>query len=140
LVVTDNRQTRVPLHPELLREVEAAIEATLAAEGRTGEVSLSLVDDVEIQTLNRLWRGQDKPTDVLSFPLDDPDLLGDVVISVETALRQAEAYGHSLRRELGFLAVHGTLHLLGYDHDTAAAEADMMARTEAVLARLGLGR
>lgn len=73
-------------------------------------------------------------------PEEEPVLLGDVVISLERAREQAERYGHSLARELCFLAVHGTLHLLGYHHDTPEAEAGMMAETEAVLAALGLGR
>lgn len=95
----------------------------------------------------------DAPTDVLSFALEEksPDepayadpggdkLLGDIIISVPTAVRQAGEYGHSLARELAFLAVHGFLHLLGYDHDTAAGAADMEARQEAILAGVGLRR
>lgn len=87
------------------------------------ELSLVLCDDAFIHPLNRDYRGKDRPTDVLSFPqregdhadIDDP-LLGDVVISVETAARQAIEHGHSLDRELAVLLVHGILHLLGYDH------------------------
>jgi probable rRNA maturation factor len=83
--------------------------------------------------LNRQYRGKDKPTDVLSFPLADewqPCLLGDVVISVETATRQARRRGHSLREELQTLLIHGILHLLGYDHEISRSEAIRMHRKE----------
>jgi rRNA maturation RNase YbeY len=89
--------------------------------------------DPAIHSLNRQYRGKDKPTDVLSFPLADalqPSLLGDVVISVETAARQAQRRGHSLREELQTLLIHGILHLLGYDHETSRSEAIRMHRKE----------
>lgn len=89
--------------------------------------------DSEIQTLNRQYRGKNQPTDVLSFPLADelqPSLLGDVVISVETAARQAQRRGHSLREELQTLLIHGILHLLGYDHEVSRSEAVRMQRKE----------
>jgi probable rRNA maturation factor len=91
------------------------------------------VTDPEIHTLNRQYRGKDKPTDVLSFPLADelqPLLLGDVVISVETAARQAQQRGHALRGELQTLLIHGILHLLGYDHEVSRSEAIRMRRKE----------
>ncbi len=97
------------------------------------ELSLALVIDSEIHSLNRQYRGIDKPTDVLSFPLADalqPSLLGDVVISVETAARQAQRRGHSLREELQTLLIHGILHLLGYDHEISRSEALRMHRKE----------
>jgi probable rRNA maturation factor len=97
------------------------------------ELSLALVTDPEIHVLNRQYRGKDKPTDVLSFPLADelqPFLLGDVVISVETAARQAQRRGHSLREELQTLLIHGVLHLLGYDHEISRREATRMHRKE----------
>ena len=107
------------------------------------ELSLALVTDREIHVLNRQYRDKDKPTDVLSFPLADelqPFLLGDVVISVETAARQAQRRGHSLRKELQTLLIHGVLHLLGYDHEVSRSEAIRMHRKErevkAVLANL----
>lgn len=83
--------------------------------------------------LNRRYRGKDKPTDVLSFPLADnlqPWLLGDVVISVETAARQAQRRGHTLPDELQTLLIHGILHLLGYDHEVSRREAIRMRRKE----------
>jgi len=101
------------------------------------------VTDPEIHDLNRRYRGKDRPTDVLSFPLADalqPSLLGEVVISVETAARQAQRRGHSLPEELQTLLIHGVLHLLGYDHEVSRSEAIRMHRKEqevkAVLARV----
>jgi probable rRNA maturation factor len=119
------------------------------------EISLLLVDDVEIQNLNNTYRGINRPTDVLSFAMDDEmagddvpeffvlednNILGDIVISLETAQRQADEYGHSLERELGFLTVHGMLHLLGYDHAGEADTKTMRAKEEKILAQLGLSR
>ena len=100
---------------------------------RRAELSLALVTDREIHALNRQYRGKDKPTDVLSFPLADtlqPALLGDVIISLETAARQAQRRGHSLREELQTLLIHGILHLLGYDHEISRGEAIRMHRKE----------
>lgn len=105
------------------------------------ELSLSLVDDVEMRALNRRYRGRDRATDVLAFPLvEDPAggpaghdrqaLLGDVVISVNTAARQACASRRPLGTRLDVLLVHGVLHLLGYDHERSAAEARRMERCE----------
>jgi probable rRNA maturation factor len=90
------------------------------------ELSLALVTNQEIHKLNRQYRGKNKPTDVLSFRLTDtlqPSLLGDVVISIETAARQAQRRGHSLQEELQTLLIHGILHLLGYDHEVSRREA-----------------
>ncbi|SFJ08808.1 rRNA maturation RNase YbeY [Thermoflavimicrobium dichotomicum] len=118
----------------------------------TVDVSLLIVDNQTIHKLNREHRGVDRPTDVLSFPLWEPDEewviaedeetvpLGDIVISLPKAKEQAEEYGHSLARELGFLAVHGFLHLLGYDHETKEQEEEMFARQEEILHGVGLRR
>ena len=100
---------------------------------RRVEMSLALVTDPEIHVLNRQYRRKDKPTDVLSFPLADalqPSLLGDVVISLETAARQARRRHHSLREEVQVLLIHGILHLLGYDHEVSRSEAIRMHRKE----------
>lgn len=116
------------------------------------EVSVTFVDNNEIRELNNEYRHIDKSTDVLSFPLGENGvydlnnetnayLLGDVVISLETAVKQAEVYGHSLEREIGFLTVHSMLHLLGYDHETDNLEArKMREKEEAVLEKLGISR
>ncbi len=116
------------------RELKLWAKATLRKMGVSrAELSLALVDDSRIRELNRRYRNQDKPTDVLSFPLQDPlwpDLLGDVVISVDTARRQAERRKVSVAEEIQTLLVHGILHLLGYDHEVSRAEAVRMQRKE----------
>jgi probable rRNA maturation factor len=117
-------------------------QRVLAAVGRPGaEVSISLMGDPEIQRLNRSWRGIDSPTDVLSFPqmgsVEGPvDVLGDVVISVQTAERQALEIGHPLIDELRVLLVHGLAHLLGHDHDEPGRAADMSRLEREMLAVL----
>ncbi|UJF35081.1 rRNA maturation RNase YbeY [Paenibacillus hexagrammi] len=135
-----------------------------------GEVALTFVDDDAIHELNKQYRGMDKPTDVLSFAMsefgedeieinyeDDGDSLldeegeddvaeafieplGDIIISVPRAIEQAEEYGHSVDRELGFLFVHGFLHLIGYDHQSEEEEKVMFAKQEAILQKAGLMR
>jgi probable rRNA maturation factor len=110
-----------------------------------GEVSITLTGNEEIREMNAAYRGKDVPTDVLSFPMD-PDwdesyvLLGDVVISLERAEEQAKDYGHSLNREVGFLTVHGMLHLMGYDHETPEEASVMEACQEEILAEMELPR
>jgi probable rRNA maturation factor len=129
-------------HPKgrgLARRLRARGAAFLAAVGREeAEVSVLLVGDRRIRALNREWRHVDRPTDVLSFPLSDPPgigpLLGDVVMSVETAARRARDEGRPVSRELERYLAHGLLHLLGYDHERPE-DARRMARIEARLAR-----
>lgn len=132
------------------------------------EVGVTLVTDADMQQMNREHRGIDAPTDVLSFALDDdapgdvaiasgdvasgdiatglvtpanlPHLVGDIIISVERAEAQSEEYGHSLQREIGFLLIHGLLHLYGYDHIDEQDRIAMRAEEERILAVLGLGR
>lgn len=115
------------------------------------EVSLMFTDDETIHEMNHEYRGIDRPTDVLSFALEEGEeeeiyggpeenLLGDIIISVETATRQAEEYGHSVEREMAFLALHGMLHLLGYDHMEEEERKEMRAQEEAILASLGITR
>ncbi len=121
----------------------------LAAQGMTGpvEVSVVITDDAEIQALNRQYRGIDQPTDVLSFPQEEgaigvprppwaPLQLGDIAISYDRVRAQARAYGHSERRELAYLAVHGLLHLLGFDHETEPERQRMRAAEEAALSEI----
>lgn len=102
------------------------------------EISLVLCDDAFIQNLNRDHRGKDKPTDVLSFPQDHPIVLGDVVISLDTAARQAQAAGWSHMDEIVLLALHAVLHLLGYDDETVEGAIEMRDRTAAVLQDLAI--
>ncbi|MBA2173557.1 rRNA maturation RNase YbeY [Halobacillus locisalis] len=117
------------------------------------EVSLSFVDNSEIQEINRNYRQKDYATDVISFAMleegegemkilneDMPNMLGDIVISVDKAKEQAEDYNHSLEREFGFLALHGFLHLLGYDHMNEEEEKAMFNRQEEILNEFGLER
>lgn len=113
------------------------------------EISVIIVDNQKIKQLNQTYRNLNEATDVLSFPLQEdhqllemniPLALGDIVISVEKAKEQAIAYGHSFERELGFLLVHGFLHLLGYDHDSQEAEQSMFAKQKELLMEFGLER
>jgi probable rRNA maturation factor len=123
------------------RALVATAKRLLAAAGKpASSLSLTLVGDEEIRTLNRTHRAKDKPTDVLSFSLLEgagdaapagqapEDLLGDVVISVDTARRQAREYGATLQRELYRLLIHGLLHVLGHDHEGAAERRTMQAQ------------
>ena len=139
--------------------IERAVRAALAAERREVgyAVDVRVTDDATIRELNRVHRGVDAPTDVLSFPLQQPTPLGtpasvfigppgepvhlgDLVLSWPRAVAQAAEYRHSVEREAAYLAVHGLLHLLGYDHEQAADAAAMRAREEVVLGALGLAR
>ena len=133
---------------ELLRRV---VDTVLRHEQVTGAVEITLVvtDDEEVRNLNSTYRGIDRTTDVLSFPLEaapgeddgpafvlppgEPRHLGDIVISFPRASEQATDYGHSLRRELAFLAVHGTLHLLGHDHEIDSARQLMRQKEDGAL-------
>lgn len=157
-----NEQDKMEIDENLIDLLDKALQIAAEAEGITeGEVALTFVDDEAIHELNRDYRGIDRPTDVLSFAmnesLDDEleivyeleedeevdgltDVLGDIIISVDRAKLQSEDYGHSLEREIGFLFVHGFLHLIGYDHQDAESEAEMMGKQEAALARVGLMR
>jgi probable rRNA maturation factor len=119
------------LRRRLRTELARMVRAAARTDGRADyEVSLRVVDDTAIHALNRTYRGKDKPTDVLAFaqregPAADPALLGDIVVSLPTARRQAK---HGLHAELLHLVSHGLCHLLGYDHDTDAEEREMNAR------------
>ncbi|MFA7055557.1 MAG: rRNA maturation RNase YbeY [Acholeplasmataceae bacterium] len=105
-------------------------------------MSIVFVSLKQIQELNKTFRQIDKATDVLSFPNDDIEdkTLGDIFISLDKAKEQAESYGHSFEREVGFLAVHGYLHLIGYDHHTKEDEEKMIAMQENILKRAKLER
>lgn len=121
-----------------------ALTAMTQLDVEHGELSILLTDDAAIHPLNRDWRGKDRPTDVLSFSQVEgepvpgaPLVLGDVIISLETASRQAAERGHSVQREVEILLVHGIVHLLGYDHEEDEEAAEMEAIERAILARLG---
>lgn len=124
--------------PESHGLVTGAVRATLAAHSAPGEVALLLTDDEHIRRLNRDFRGIDAPTDVLTFPDDAPGRLGDVAIAVPYARRQAAHRGVGIGQELGYLAIHGALHLMGMD-DTTDSERDSMQREmNRIAVRIGL--
>ena len=147
----ENLQHKLPVGYQLKILMRRAVEATLAYEGvdNDAEVSITFTDDESIHSLNLEYRGIDRPTDVLSFPLEDNIknsrgsgliMLGDIVISLERAVAQAEEYGHSFQRETAFLCIHSMLHLLGYDHELGEAEdADMRRRQREIIESIGLG-
>ena len=148
-VIIANEQKKMAVTKELRALIRRAVAAALKREAFEGaaEVSVTLTDNQGIWELNRTYRNVDRPTDVLSFPLFDEagengkTVLGDIVLSLERAEEQAQAYGHAVQREVAFLCVHSVLHLLGYDHETSPRdEADMFARQEAVLNEMGLTR
>ncbi|WP_456452221.1 rRNA maturation RNase YbeY [Hydrogenimonas sp.] len=116
---------------------ENLLEA-IAAELTDRDIELLFTDDTTIRAMNREHRGIDKPTDVLSFPLEEVPFapLGEIVISVDTAARYAAAYGNALDDEVALLFIHGLLHLLGYDHETDRGE--MRRKEEALIRRYGL--
>lgn len=150
-IIFDDRQEFKKLEDSIMENIKAVMKECLAYEGYSDdyEVSLSFVTNDEIKELNNNFRGIDKVTDVLSFPMltdDEFDIeyeeesLGDIVISVERASEQAEEYGHSLEREICFLVCHSMFHLLGYDHMEEDEAKDMHAREEAVLQKLSITR
>jgi probable rRNA maturation factor len=143
------------LAPEQVQQIIQLLQLAAKREEVNGdsELSLTFVDNEKIHEINREYRGIDRPTDVISFALEEntegemeiigqdlPRVLGDIIISIPRAKEQAEEYGHSFMRELGFLAVHGFLHLLGYDHGTKEEEQQMFSRQEEILQEFGLTR
>ena len=151
-----NRQSKLPVTADMKKLIRRAVSETLKREDfpHPAEVSVTFTDNEGIRELNRGYRGKDAPTDVLSFPIlseDDSDwdideangcaVLGDIVISVERAMEQAEIYGHSPEREIAFLSVHSTLHLLGYDHERSEEEDKLMReKQEKILSSIGQER
>lgn len=138
-----------------MAQVEELINFAASKEGVEpgSEVSITFVTNDRIQEINREYRDKDRPTDVISFAMEElgegeielvgadmPRVLGDIIISAAKAKEQAEEYGHSFIRELGFLAVHGFLHLLGYDHENAEDEKKMFSRQKDILDEFGLKR
>ncbi|HET7628422.1 MAG TPA: rRNA maturation RNase YbeY [Bacillales bacterium] len=152
-MIIDIQDETGTLHDEHFEVVRGLLEAAAAAENIDSdtEVSVIFLNDESLHELNRTYRGVDRPTDVLSFALEEegedepaivgdrfPQALGDIAISVETAERQANDYGHSFMREIGFLAVHGFLHLCGYDHGTVEQEKRMFEKQKGLLTAYGL--
>ncbi|OFX13992.1 MAG: rRNA maturation RNase YbeY [Alphaproteobacteria bacterium RIFOXYD12_FULL_60_8] len=126
--------------PDAQALCDAAALAVLTACGRPGrtEIGVVLTDDAEVRHLNAEFKGQDKPTNVLSFPTDEPDTPGDVVLAFQTCQREAEEEGKLFSDHVAHLVVHGLLHLMGYDHQSDA-EAEVMERMETlILSQLGV--
>ena len=152
IISNEQNEMRIPTGVRML--VRRCCTAVLVQEEFEGlaEVSVTFVDDDAIRQLNLQYRNIDRATDVLSFPLGEngvydinndtgAKLLGDIVISIPHAVDQADRYGHSLQREIGFLTVHSMLHLLGYDHVNGGMESvRMREKEETVLTKLGLKR
>lgn len=154
------------LELDLMDETNSVSEETIALVGKvlqsageqlsvkdSSEVSVTFVSNDAIQEINKTYRNKDVPTDVISFAMEEmgegeieildadiPTMLGDIIISVQRATEQAESYEHSFERELCFLAVHGFLHLLGYDHGTEEQEKEMFGLQESILQAFGLKR
>lgn len=154
-IYSTNDQNKIELTTALRNTVKKAIVAALDYQeiDFPVEISLSFVDNEKIHELNKEYRGKDAPTDVLSFPMfengeieyddesDEPCAIGDIVISLEKAVEQAEEYGHSLEREAAFLAVHSVLHLLGFDHEVSEEDDEYMKESaEEILSSIGLRR
>ena len=134
-VLIQNEQETIRIDDDSIKQKTEKILSDLSRE--ESELSILFVSDKKIQKLNKEYRGIDRPTDVLSFSMEEgegggvnPWLLGDVIISLETAVRQAEEKGHSLEKEVLILLVHGILHLLGYDHENSPEYAEVMEKKE----------
>lgn len=143
-ILIRNDQKKLPFGAAGRKMIRDAVNASIREMGGgCFEVSVLITDNEKIHQINKEFRGVDKPTDVLSFPMDsegEAAMLGDIVISLETALVQAEEYGHSLEREISFLTVHSMMHLFGYDHENEADRARMREMEEKVLGVLNLAR
>lgn len=156
-LIIDSEHPALEVEGAWLDTLQALAQEVIETElGQTAEVSLVLVDDPRIQELNKEYRDKDVSTDVLSFPMyefaqpgelieGEPEeggalLLGDIIISLDTAIRQADDYGHSLQREISFLFLHGLLHLVGYDHEEEEDKKLMRQQEERYLAGHGLAR
>ncbi len=144
MIYFDNRQDLIKIDEEIEKIVEKSIEAALKEIEFTDdyEVSVSFVGDEEIHELNRDYRGVDRTTDVLSFPMDDEftNMLGDIVININKVIEQAKEYGHSEKREISYLTVHSTLHLMGFDHEEEEDKKEMRAVEDRVMEKLEISR
>lgn len=152
IVSLDNDQEKIEISTELEGLLNKAMNLVARLENlsENTEVDITIVTDEEIHVLNRDYRGVDRATDVLSFALDEGDdepeilgaeaehLLGDIIISAEKANEQAEEFGHGLNREIVYLAVHGMLHLVGYDHMVEDEKIVMRRREEEILREIDL--
>ena len=143
----DDRQEDIEITDEIKELIKKSVKAVLKIENleENVEVSVSFVDDDEIKGLNRDFRGVDKVTDVLSFPIDDEfmienKILGDVIINTKRVMEQASELGHANERELSYLTVHSVLHLLGYDHMDEIEKREMREREKLAMKELSIYR
>ncbi|MCI9575662.1 MAG: rRNA maturation RNase YbeY [Clostridiales bacterium] len=151
-VIIENQQKAVKIPTGLRMLVRRCCNAVLRLEkfNAPAEISVTFVDNDQIQELNKKYRNKDVPTDVLSFPMGEngvydtnhstgAKVLGDIVLSMEKAVEQADRYDHSLEREVGYLTAHSVLHLLGYDHEQGGMDrVRMREKEEQVMTQLGL--
>ena len=154
-IIISKEPETIIVDESIIEDIKRAVETIGELyDVKDSEVSITLTDNETIHELNRDYRGIDRPTDVLSFAFhesDEPeiitddideaiDTLGDIIIAVERAKTQSEDYGHSLRREIVFLTVHGMLHLLGYDHMEETDRLEMEKEQEYIMSQLGINR
>lgn len=155
-VLIQNKQRKLKVTSEIKGIINKVVLTVLEMEGVSipVEVSVVLTGNREIQSLNSQYRGKDKPTDVLSFPMygkkairkmvaaesESIMLIGDIIVSMEKAKEQAEEYNHSFEREIGYLVAHGMLHLMGYDHMIKVERENMRIKEEQVMGLIGLTR
>lgn len=151
-VIITNNQKKVKIPTGIRMLIRRCCHAVLRMEGfdDPAEISVTFVDNEQIRELNAQYRNKDSATDVLSFPMGEngvydvnhdtgAKILGDIVLSMETALEQADRFGHGLDREVGYLTAHSMLHLLGYDHENGGMErVRMREKEEMVMTQLGL--
>lgn len=150
IIVDRQKEIKIPTGVRML--IRRCCNAVLKLENFKGsaEVSVTLVDNQYIQSLNKQYRDKDVPTDVLSFPMGKDgkydinqetgaQILGDIVISMEKVMDQSKIYGHTMQREIAYLVAHGMLHILGYDHERSGMEkVRMREKEEKVMGQLGL--
>ena len=151
-IIISNEPENLVVPQEYIDNIRTAIETVGQLYGvENSEVSVTLTDNEHIHVINREYRGVDRPTDVISFALNESEepevvggsevnMLGDLIISLERAEEQAADYGHSVRREVAFLTVHGMLHLLGYDHMEDEEREEMETEQRFVMDKLGISR
>ena len=151
-IIISNEPENLVVPQEYIDNIRTAIETVGKLYGvENSEVSVTLTDNEHIHVINREYRGVDRPTDVISFALNESEepevvggsevnMLGDLIISLERAEEQAADYGHSVRREVAFLTVHGMLHLLGYDHMEDEEREEMETEQRFVMDKLGISR
>ncbi|MTI70888.1 MAG: rRNA maturation RNase YbeY [Firmicutes bacterium] len=144
-IFIDNRQDKINIDTDIEEAIKLVIKRCLEYEnvGLNYEVSVSIVNNNEIKELNKKFRKKDTPTDVLSFPMIDDDIienqipiLGDIVISAEKALEQSKEFNHSFKREISYLTAHSVFHLLGYDHSYEEEKSIMREKEKSIMKSL----